>query len=71
MCVKPSVHIPDISSNILFGRLYYKEGKVSILQRMNDINIHQDTHVGKNIARNSIITHHWNRTLTQLRISLW
>lgn len=43
MCVKPSVHISDILSNLLFGKLYYKEGKVSICQRMNDTNIKQGT----------------------------
>lgn len=40
MCVKPSIHISDILSNLLFGKLYYKEEKC---QRMNDTNIKQDT----------------------------
>lgn len=43
MRVKSSVHISGILSNLLFGRLYYKEGKVSICQRMNNTNIKQDT----------------------------
>lgn len=44
MCVKPSVHISDTSSNLYFGRLYHKKEKVPICQRMNDINI-KDTHI--------------------------